>query len=137
MRGGQPHISANGNHLSDPWERYFESDFLDDVGNRSLEERDLQGVAVPSQVELLSKPDSPERIHARAVRPAAAQQHQARTAPTDFPEERPGALERGMTAKSIPDGEVHETALFSFVDDVEADAGTPANPIEKQFPIPR
>src|SRR5262245_23817983 len=137
MRRGQPHIAANGNHLSDPRERYFESDFLDDVGNRSLEQRHLQGVAEPSQVELLSKPDGAEGIHARAVRPTPAQQHQARTPPADFREQRPGALECGMTAKSIPNGEVHETALFSFVDDVKADTRASANPIEKELPIPR
>src|SRR5262245_9021522 len=129
MRGGQPHIAANRDHLSDTRERYFESDFLDDIGNRSLEQRDLQRVAEPSQVELLSKPDGAERIHARAVRPTAPQQHQARTSPANFPEERPGPLQCGVTAKSIPDGEVHKTALFSFVDDVKADAGASANPI--------
>ena len=75
VRRGQPHIAADGHHLRDPAKRDLQSNFLDDIGDGALEQRNLQIVAMPPEIQLLSKPDRAKRIDARdrsAGRGAAA-----------------------------------------------------------------
>ena len=106
MRRRQAHVAADRDHLRDPPERDLQPDLVDDVGDRALEQRDLQIVAMAAQVELLAEPDRAERVDARAIGLAAPQQRQARAAAADLDEQRPGALERRVAAKRVADGEV-------------------------------
>ena len=88
LRCQKADISAQRNHVREPIERNLETDLIDDVRDVPPQQGRLNVLAMPAEIQLLAEPDRPERVHARAVRFAAAQQRQAGAAPADFHQQR-------------------------------------------------
>ena len=137
MRGREADVAADGDHLRHAMHRDLEQDFVDDGRDRALQQRDLNVHPVPAQIEPLPKAHGAERVHAGAVRFAAAHEREAGTAAADLRQERPGALQRRMPAKRLPDGEVHQATLFGLVDRVEDDARASAYAVEEHLAVAR
>ena len=91
-----------------------------------------------AQVELLAQPDRAERVDAGAVGLALAQQRQAGAAAADLGQQRRRRrLKRRVPAQRLPDRQVDQAALLGLVDDLERDAGAPADPIEEHVAVAR
>ena len=112
-------------------QRHLQPDLVDDVGDLPLQQHELEVVADASRVQLLAQADGAERVDAgtdgwprrssvRLVLPpptSASSVH----APSNADAVRAPC----RTARN------DQAALFGLVDDLEGDAGAPANAIEK------
>ena len=121
--------------MRDPVQRDLEPDLLDDVGDVAPEQRQLDFLAVPAQIELLAEADRAKSVDARARRLAPPQQGQARAAAADLREQGPRPAEGGVSAELVADGQEHQAALFRFVDDVEGDAGARLDAVEEHVAV--
>ena len=118
-------------------QRNLEPDFLDDVRDRSLQQRELHVVGQPPQVELLPEPHGAERVDAGAIGLPVPQQREARAAAADLGQQRPRAAKRRAAAERLPHGEEHQPALLRFVDDLEGDPRAALDPIEEHVAVAR
>ena len=137
LRGGEADVAAERDHVRHPPQRNLAADLLDDVGDVTLEQAELQLVAVALEVELLAQPHRAERVHARDLRFAAAEQRQVGAAAADLGEQCPCALERRLVADGVADREEDEPALLRFVDDLERNAGAATDAIEEHLGVAR
>ena len=106
LRRRESHVAADHDHVGDPAERDLAANFVDDVRDRSLQQRQLDVVGQPPQVELLAQPHGAERVDAGAVGLSLPQQRQAGAAAADFGEQRPRAraAPRCARASAAPRG---------------------------------
>src|SRR5262245_27298331 len=88
MLSGQPDVAAGSYELRDRAEGDFKPDFVYQVGDGTLQQRNLEIVAMAAKIQLLSQPNRPERIYAGYGRLTVAKQCQAGAAAADLGEQR-------------------------------------------------
>ena len=137
LRGRESYVPAHHDHVGDPVERDFESNLVDDVGNRSFQQGELDIVGQTPQVELLTEPHRAQRVDAGAVGLSFPEQRQARAAAAHLGQQGPGAANRGAAPEHLSHGEEDQTALLGFVDDLEGNTGAPLHPVEEHIAVPR